>query len=130
LFCLKHIHIVYIYYIYINLQGGDGGRTSRRMHRNPIHNIFVDTVVSVVVCAIPNAVAALWQLQALRNADPIRQVQIVGRVVDTHGARNSVIRPLLPYRPWNLLGGRETWLEPVVRWGKKMSTNIIVVVLY
>lgn len=84
---------MYTYYIH-----GEG-QTSTRMHRNPIHNIFVDTVVSVLFAQFPMPSPLLWQLQALRNADPIRQVQIVGRVADTHGARNCVIRPLLPRRP-------------------------------
>jgi hypothetical protein len=101
-FCFAWSAYIFIYTYYIHR----GGWASKRMHRNPIHNIFVDTVVSVLFAQFPTPSPPLWQLQALRNADPIRQVQIVGRVADTHGARNCVIRPLLPCRPWNLLGGR------------------------
>lgn len=78
-----------------------------------------------------------WQLQALRNADPIRQVR------ESYGgtrlwARNRVrATPFLSpnreicrgARPANLT--RIVCICSAVRWrGKKLSTNIIVIVLY
>jgi len=126
LFCLKHIHIRYKYIYTDEVEDGRAGACTGTQY-----TIFLLTLSCRWLFAqFPTPSPPLWQLQALWNSDPIRQVQIVGRVADTHGARNCVMRPLLPYRPWNLLGGRETWLESMVRWEKKMSTNMTVIVLY